>query len=231
MSSRDCDTLAPWHHVALGKLPLLEGRSLLEVGCGRGDFAIELALRKARVSCCDFSEAAIEIAKERAAASGVTIDAIACDAEQLAFPDNAFDYTLSCEVLEHVPNPKKMLAELYRVTRPGGRCLVTTESYLNGMLLAWAKSYITGKPFNSGSGVQPRENFFLYFLVQKWMKSVGFRLISSESWHFQFLLLPRVNPEKLCIERFQSPSMNSLFKPFGRHFCFELEKPAKATTP
>ena len=57
------------------------------------------------------------------------------DAQELRLPDNYFDYVVSCECIEHVPRPRQMAQELYRVLKPGGYFCITTENYLNGMLL------------------------------------------------------------------------------------------------
>jgi SAM-dependent methyltransferase len=94
-------------------------------------------------------------------------------AQSLKFLDNNFDCVVSCEYMECVPSPRAMAAEIFRVLKPGGRFCLRTENYLNEMLLAWARCWITKQPFNSGSGVQPRENFFLCFQVQKYLSEAG----------------------------------------------------------
>jgi 2-polyprenyl-3-methyl-5-hydroxy-6-metoxy-1,4-benzoquinol methylase len=53
---------------------LLVGLQVLEVGCGRSAFAIELALRGASTTAIDFSPAAIEIARERAARANAAVE-------------------------------------------------------------------------------------------------------------------------------------------------------------
>jgi SAM-dependent methyltransferase len=83
------------------------------------------------------------------------------DAQALKFPSDSFDYIVSCECMEHVLNPRKMTKEIARVLRPGGKFCLSTPSYVNGVLLAWA-SWISGKPYDSGAGVQPHENFYFF---------------------------------------------------------------------
>ena len=53
-----------------------------------------------------------------------------------------FDYVVSCQCIGHVPRPREMVQEFYWVLKPGGHFYITTENYLNGMLLGWAKSWI-----------------------------------------------------------------------------------------
>jgi len=151
----------PWHVTVARLLPDLQGRTVLEIGCGRGDFAIWLAIRfpKAHVTAIDFSNAAIEIAKSRARDAAVSVGFAVESAEYLSFRDRSFDYVVSCECMEHVAYPLHMAKEIHRVLRLGGHFILTTPNYFNGMILAWLQSWVLGKPFDSGSNVQPRENF------------------------------------------------------------------------
>ncbi len=214
--------LYPWHKTALRLLPNLNNKDVLELGCGRGDFAIVLAekYRQARIKAVDFSESAIEIAREKARRSSCDVQFEVGDATNLRFSDASFDYVISCECLEHVPKPSKMTKELARVLRPNGAFLLTTENYFNGMLLAWAKCLLTRAAFESGSGVQSHENFFLYWHVKRLLQAAGLHIEHMESNHFQWLLLPRVAPSRLCTEQFTRAFWNRLFRPFGRHFTY-----------
>ena len=212
----------PWHLTVARLLPDLRGQKVLEVGCGRGDFAVWLAgkFSQTEVNAVDFSVEAIHIAKSRAVSSGALVKFAVNDAESLAFRDCSFDYVISCECMEHVADPFRMASEIYRVLRPGGRFILTTENYFNGMILAWLQTWLLGKPFDSGSGVQPRENFFVFWKVENILRKGGLTVESRESNHFQWLLLPRIDPNKLCTNDFTSPFLKSLFRPFGRHFTF-----------
>jgi len=141
-------------------------------------------------------------------------------AEALRFKNGTFDLVVSCECLEHIPHPEQMTKEIRRVLVPAGRFILTTENYFNALILAWMKCWLTGSPFNSGSGVQPHENFFVYWRVQRMLERSGLVVDHMESNHFQWLLLPRTDPEKLCIEEVDSAFCKRLFRPFGRHFTF-----------
>jgi SAM-dependent methyltransferase len=212
----------PWHITVARLLPDLRNQRILEIGCGRGDFAVWLAARypQTEVNAVDFSVEAIEIAKSRAASSGALVNFAVDDAESLTFRDCSFDYVISCECMEHVADPLRMAREIYRVLHPGGRFILTTENYFNGMIVAWLQTWIFGKPFDSGSGVQPRENFFVFWRVKQLLCKSGLKVESMESNHFQWLLLPRTDPAKLCTEDFTSPFLKRFLRPFGRHFTF-----------
>jgi ubiquinone/menaquinone biosynthesis C-methylase UbiE len=216
----------PWYQTTIKLLPDLNGKKVLEIGCGRGDFSIWLSGKYpgAQIVATDFSAAAIDIARSKAPASSSNVQFQVENAEQLTFADNTFDWIISCETMEHVFHPQKMASEINRVLRPGGKFILTTENYFNGMILAWIKTWITKKPFDSGSGIQPHENFFVYYKVAGYFKKAGLRLVHTESNHFQWLLLPRVSPSKLCTKDFRSPLLKKMFKPFGRHFTYVGQK-------
>ncbi len=220
------DILRPWHQTVSRRLPDLNGKRVLEIGCGRGDFAIFLARNFpfAKITAIDFSDSAIRIAQERAAAAGVQVDFLVGDAENLRLPENTFDWVISCECMEHVPHPPKMATEICRVLKAGGRFILTTENYFNGMLLSWLVAWWRKSSYDSGSGPQPHENFFLYWRVRGFLERGGLKVEHMESNHFQWLLLPRVAPHRLCTEDFSSPGWKRLFRPFGRHFTFEGRK-------
>ena len=204
----------PWHQTVARRLPDLNEKAVLEVGCGRGDFAIWLAGKypRAEIVAVDFSEKAIAIGKERAGAE---------DAQELRLDDKTFDWVISCECLEHVPDPRRMAGEIHRVLKPGGRFILTTENYFNGMVLAWLMAWLRKEPFDSGSGVQPHESFFLFWRVRRILERAGLKIDHMESNHFQWLLLPRFAPHQLCTDDFRNPVLKRLFRPFGRHFTFE----------
>ena len=127
--------------------------------------------------------------------------------------------------MEHVFNPPKMAKEIHRVIKNRGEFILTTENYFNGMILSWLKTWTTGQVFDSGSGAQPHENFFVFWIVRKYLKGAGLKITHTESNHFQWLLLPKVNPAALCTENFKSSFLQTLFKPFGRHYTYQGLKP------
>lgn len=219
----------PWHLTVMKLLPDLSGQRVLEIGCGRGDFSIWLSRNfpEADIVGIDFSAKAISIAESRAARAGSKARFMVNDAEALGFDDQEFDYLISCECFEHVPNPESMAAEMCRVLKPAGRFILTTENYLNGMLLAWFMSWLRKTPFDSGSGVQPHENFFLFWRVKALLESGGLKVTHMESNHFQWLLLPRTDPARLATLDFSNQTLKRLLRPFGRHFTFCGHKPAR----
>ncbi len=93
------------------------GQDVLEVGCGTG-LVLERIARFARSARgVDLSPGMLEHAKNRG------LDVTVGSATALPFDDASFDVTCSFKVLAHVPDIQKALAEMARVTRPGGTIL------------------------------------------------------------------------------------------------------------
>ena len=113
---------------------LLELRSaerVLDIGCGPGFLAAELATAVGpggSVRGIDSSEAMVQTARLRCASQPwVSIER--GDAETLAFPDAAFDVAVSVQVHEYVKEIEGALRELCRVLRPGGRALIVDTDW------------------------------------------------------------------------------------------------------
>ncbi|MET8144075.1 methyltransferase domain-containing protein [Sphaerisporangium sp. NPDC005288] len=105
-------------------LGLRPGERVLDAGCGPGETAVFLARNYgARVTGITVSSFEIDKANERAVTNGVT-DRVTFeygDYTQLAYPDGSFDAVLALESLQNAPDLGRVLSELFRVLRPGGR--------------------------------------------------------------------------------------------------------------
>jgi ubiquinone/menaquinone biosynthesis C-methylase UbiE len=93
----------------------VDGRTVLDVGTGTGRAALSLARRGARVTGVDASAEMLRVAKERAAASGLSLTFDVGDAHRLGFPDRSFASAVSLRVLMHTPDWRVCLRELCRV--------------------------------------------------------------------------------------------------------------------
>ncbi|MEO0821068.1 MAG: bifunctional 2-polyprenyl-6-hydroxyphenol methylase/3-demethylubiquinol 3-O-methyltransferase UbiG [Pseudomonadota bacterium] len=101
-------------------LPGWDGRAVLDLGCGGGFLAEALARRGAAVTGIDPAEGAIASAKRHAAAEGLEIRYETGVGEALPFEDASFDAVVCVDVLEHVADLDRVVAEIARVLRPGG---------------------------------------------------------------------------------------------------------------
>jgi ubiquinone/menaquinone biosynthesis C-methylase UbiE len=95
---------------------------ILDAGCGSCAKTVLLAARGFRVVATDFSRDALELAKETLRSHGVEERVTLRHGDLLALPfeDGAFHYVLCWGVLMHIPELSRALAELARVTAPGG---------------------------------------------------------------------------------------------------------------
>ncbi len=105
------------------------GDAVLDVGCGTGLLAMEVARRvgrAGRVAGIDPGTEQIARARRSAARRDMPIDFQIGVIEQLAFPDQSFDVVLSTLMMHHLPASLKRqgLAEIARVLKPGGRLVI-----------------------------------------------------------------------------------------------------------
>ena len=98
----------------------------IDVGTGAGALALALAPLVREVVGVDLVPELLELARERAADLGA-VTFVDADAEHLPFDDFSFDLAGTLRTLHHVPHPERVLAELVRVTRSGGRVLVVDQ--------------------------------------------------------------------------------------------------------
>lgn len=97
-----------------------QGQHALDVGCGGGLLAEEIAAMGFAVTGVDPSEASLAAARAHAALAGLRIDYQRGHAGALPFADATFDIAWCCDVLEHVPDWGDALGEIARVLKPGG---------------------------------------------------------------------------------------------------------------
>ena len=102
------------------------GDRALDLGCGEGVFTAELADAGATAVGAEVAEAAI--ARARAAHPDLDFLPVPLDGP-LPFSDRAFDLVWASEVLEHIADTERWLAEVRRVLVPGGKLLLTTPSH------------------------------------------------------------------------------------------------------
>jgi SAM-dependent methyltransferase len=95
----------------------VSARRVLDMATGTGRAALALAQRGARVTGVDASREMLSVARTRAADAGLSIEFAEGDAHALEFPDRTFDDVVCLRMLMHVPDWRKALSELCRVSR------------------------------------------------------------------------------------------------------------------
>ena len=112
---------------------IADGSRVLDVGSGTGSLAFEMARRwpRCQVVGIDPSKEYVAYASAREHGSNVRFES--GDAQALSFSNAAFDACVSLLVFNFIPDPRKALSELRRVTRPGGVISAANWYYGDGM--------------------------------------------------------------------------------------------------
>ncbi len=129
----DAQARAIWPQEAalFDRYGLRPGARILDAGCGPGEIASRLAEKfpEVRVTGVDLLEEHLRLARARYPQLGKRLQLLKADAFSLPFPDGTFDLAVSRHVVQAIPDPPRALAELVRVTRPGGFLHVLAEDY------------------------------------------------------------------------------------------------------
>lgn len=204
----DVDADAPWHRLVKHYLRPsdLADHRVLEIGCGRGGFSCWLARlpqRPRQIVAADFSETAVLMGRDHARGQGITgLTWQVADIQRLPFAPASFDTVISCDTIEHVPDPAQAVSELARVLKRDGRLFLTTPNYLGTLGLYRLYLWLRGRRFTECG--QPINNFTLLPRTRHWVKQAGLMIQVTDATghylpfpgrpaiHLRFLDNPRV---------------------------------------
>ena len=200
----------------------LAGRHIFEIGCGRGGFSCWLARqtpRPAAIVAADFSNTAVRKADAFARAEDLPgLHWLVGDIECLPHPTGSFDLVVSCETIEHVPDPQRALGELARVLRPGGRLYLTCPNYFSPVGLHRIYLWCCRRHFSEEG--QPINQFLLLPRTRAWVKRAGLRVLTVDAAGFY---LPF--PGRPLVEVPWLGSPRWLMRWLGHHSLIIAEKP------
>jgi SAM-dependent methyltransferase len=117
--------LNPVSMAAVERAGISSGDRVVDVGCGTGNAALLAALRGAQVTGVDPATRLLEVARVRADESGVTATFVQGDAASMPVATAGADVVLSVFGVIFAPDPAAAVAEIARVTAPGGRIILT----------------------------------------------------------------------------------------------------------
>lgn len=115
------------------------GKKVLEIGCGAGSDLLEFAKQGAIITGIDLSSKSVALTRKRLEVYKLRGNAFECDAERIPFRSGVFDLVYCWGVLHHIPNPEKVVSEIYQILKPDGEIrimlyhrysLVSLQAYL-----------------------------------------------------------------------------------------------------
>ena len=125
-------------------LEVKPGENLLEVGIGTG-LSLPLYPRHCRIMGIDISPKMLEKASEKVTEHRLTnIQLELMDAQNMSFPDNSFDCVTACYVVSAAPDPLKVVSEIRRVCKPGGRIVFINHFKSHNPILAAFETMVNG---------------------------------------------------------------------------------------
>ena len=116
-----------WRKKAIKLLQNKGIKTMLDIATGTGDFAIEaLKINPEKIVGVDISEGMLSVGIEKIKKMGLekTIQLQKGDSEKLPFSDNSFDAVIVSFGVRNFENLQKGLTDMFRVTKPGGYCLI-----------------------------------------------------------------------------------------------------------
>jgi 2-polyprenyl-6-hydroxyphenyl methylase / 3-demethylubiquinone-9 3-methyltransferase len=125
----------------------LNGRRIIDVGCGGGILSEPMARAGAEVIGIDMCPPALAVAEKHAADQGVTITYLQRSAEAMAQERaGAFDLVVCMELIEHVPDPASLVRACAALASPGGSVFFATvnRNWLSGLLVILVSEYLLG---------------------------------------------------------------------------------------
>lgn len=162
-----------------------------DIGCGAGTQCMLWGEMGHHVHGLDLNEPLLQLARERAASSGHTVDFRTGSATELPWPNQSIDVCLMQELLEHVSEWQQCLNECVRVLKQGGILFLTTsnklcpaQSEFNLPLYSWypakLKRYFeklatTTKPQLANFAKYPAVNWFSFYSLRTFLADRGMR--------------------------------------------------------
>lgn len=162
----------------------LAGKAVLDVGCGGGILSEALAVEGARVTGIDMGDAPLAAAEFYRLKTGSPIDYRHTSAELLAETESGFyDVAVCYELLEHVPDPRSVVAACGRLVKPGGDIFFATlNRNIKSFLFA-----IIGAEYLLGlvpKGTHSFRRFIKPSELTAWAENAGLRLQDMTGLHY-----------------------------------------------
>jgi ubiquinone/menaquinone biosynthesis C-methylase UbiE len=201
----------------------LEGKNILDVGCGFGGTVLELRELHAKAYGLDVDKEKVKIANKIAKAKNIENAFVVSSGESIPFRNNVFDVTFSIYVLEHTSNPYKVLLEKVRVLKPNGLLYICTVNYASPIEMKRESHYLfflptlpkfLAKIYVSLRGRNPRFIENINFLIPRMIRNTLRNHFTSY----------RDLGEERIIDRIQNPEGIALNHPIARKIFVILKR-------
>ena len=162
----------------------LDGRDVLDIGCGGGILAESMAASKAIVTAIDLAEGPLAVARLHQLESGAKVDYRKISAESLAAEaPGRFDLVTCLEMLEHVPDPAAVVQSCAELVKPGGHVVFSTinrnpKSFL--FAIVGAEYVLRLLP----RGTHEYQKFIRPSELEAWARAAGLRLKEAIGLHY-----------------------------------------------
>ncbi len=162
----------------------LDGRKVLDIGCGGGILAEAMAAAGATVTGLDMAEKPLAVARLHQIESGLDVDYQQGTAEELASKEaGRYDVVACLEMLEHVPEPSQVIASACQLVRPGGDVFFSTinrtpKSFM--FAIVGAEYVLKMLP----AGTHEYQKFIRPSELESWARDAGLQHRSSIGMHY-----------------------------------------------
>jgi 2-polyprenyl-6-hydroxyphenyl methylase/3-demethylubiquinone-9 3-methyltransferase len=162
----------------------LNGRSVVDIGCGGGILAESMAAAGADVTGIDMAEGPLAVARLHQVESGASVDYRQSTAEELAAANaGQYDIVTCLEMLEHVPSPAQIIASVHTLLRPGGLAFFSTinrnpKSFM--FAIVGAEYVLKLLP----AGTHEYRKFIRPSELDSWARDAGLELKASIGMHY-----------------------------------------------
>ena len=176
----------------------LEGRKVLDIGCGGGILTEAMAAAGATVTGLDMAEKPLAVARLHQIESALDVDYQQGTAEELARKEaGQYDVVTCLEMLEHVPEPSQVIASACQLVRPGGDVFLSTinrtpKSFM--FAIVGAEYVLKMLP----AGTHEYQKFIRPSELESWARDAGLQHRSSIGMHYnpltrEYTLAPGLN--------------------------------------
>lgn len=182
--------IAPVGDALLAALDAQPGDQLLDVASGTGEPALTLAKREplAVISGTDAADGMTRVAERKAREQGLeNLNFQTMAAEALSFPDGHFDRILCRFGVMLFDDPEVGLRQMYRVLRPGGRCVLAVWNTLEGMTgVYWTHQVFKDRIPESEQPAVEKIVSMSNGVLASLLKNVGFSEVETQVNHFEY---------------------------------------------